>query len=210
MKPMNISNTALQGQERRRFFRIDDDINLYYKIIDANAVKPANQVSEDMLNGCSLSIAWHILSQEAKVMQPRVETKDAEIAEYFRILNAKLDLIAQAFVLQDVEESEQKNRNVNLSASGLAFDNHEALQIGDHLEVRMVLGSIVAVILLQAKVVYCKNNAQDHPSKLPYLIGLEYENIQEQDRETLIQYILQRQKRQIRESKEAALMEAWR
>lgn len=198
-------NTKLQSEERRRFFRIDDDIALYYKIIDANALKAGSHVSQNALEGCSMATAWHILTQEAKIIQPRIESKDLEYAEYFKILNAKMDLIASAFIMQDVDKEEQKTRNVNLSASGLAFDNKEALPLGVFLEVKLVLGSVVASIALQAKVVYCRKNTDD-PSKPPYLVGLDYENIHEQDRELLIQYIMQRQKQQIRESKEAAMM----
>lgn len=196
-------NATVKSEERRRFFRIDDDIALYYKLIEATELKAASHVSQNVLEGCSLSTAWHILTQEAKIIQPRIETKDLEYAEYFKILNAKLDLIAQAFIMKDVDENEQKTRNVNLSASGLAFDNHEALPLGQHLKVTLILGAVVASIALQATVVYCRKN--EDANKPPYLIGLDYENIQEQDRELLIQYIMQRQKQQIRESKEAAM-----
>ncbi|NOT84419.1 MAG: PilZ domain-containing protein [Methylococcaceae bacterium] len=197
------SNTKLEGADRRRFFRIDDDINLYYNVIDAKLVNHASHIKPNILGSCSLSKALDMLTQEAKSTLRRIETKEPEIAEYFKVLNNKMDLIAQAIMLQMSDFVEQKTRNVNLSASGLAFDNDAALNLNDYLEINMVLSSLAAVIVLHAKVVYCKPNTDLQPGKLPYLIGVDYVNIQEQDREALIQHIVRRQMQQIRESKEA-------
>ncbi len=200
------SNTNLKSQERRRFFRIDDDINLFYKIIDAKQANAPSNVASDALEGCTLSTAWHILTQEAKILHPRIEIKDPEIAEYFKLLNTKLDLIGGAFIAQETNPNDHKIRNVNLSASGVAFDNDEPLNLGEYLEVKMVLSNIVAVISLQAKVVSCKKNADHQSDKAQYLISVDYVNIKEQDRELLIQYIVQRQKQQIRAQKEALML----
>lgn len=202
---MNTSNISLHtnNEERRRFFRIDDDINLYYKVIDANAVQDASQISTDLLGNCSLSSALDMLTQEAKVIMRRIETRDPEVADYFKVLNNKIDLIAQALMLQGMDFGEQQTRNVNISASGLAFDNEEALKLDDFLEVKMVLSSLAAVIMVHAKVVYCRQNPENQVNKLPYLIGLDYVNIQEQDRKLLIKHIVRRQMQQIRATKES-------
>lgn len=202
---MDNSKTKLHNEERRRFFRIDDDINLYYRVIDAKSVNDMSHVRPDILGSCSLSTALDMLTQEAKVTMRRIESRDPEIADYLKVLNNKIDLIAQALVLQGADFGEKKPRNVNLSASGLAFDNEEALNIGDYLEIKMVLSSLVAVILVYARVVYCKENADQQYNKLPFLISVDYVNIQEQDRELLIRHIVRRQMQQIRESREPEL-----
>lgn len=195
---MNTGHIKPPGLERRRYFRIADDITLFYKIIDAKAIEAGSHVLQGALEGCSISTAWHILTQEAKIIQSKIELKDPEMGEYFKLLNAKLDLVAQAAIVKEADKQAQKTRNVSLSASGVAFDNETALQLGEYLEVKMILGSVVAVIAVHAKVVCCRQNTD--PSKPPFLIGLDYVNIQEQDRELLIQYIVQKQKQQIRNS----------
>ena len=200
---MNASDVKLRNEERRRFFRIDDDINLYYKVIGQQPVNNMSRVSNDILGSCSLSTALDMLTQESKVLMRRIEAKDSDISDYLKLLNNKIELIAQALTLQDADFNEQKTRNVNLSASGLAFDNEEELKMGEYLEVKMVLSSIAAVILVHAKVVYCrKNNDNDMDGKPSFIVGLDYVNMQEQDRELLIKHIVRRQMQQIRASKE--------
>ncbi|MEQ1636779.1 MAG: PilZ domain-containing protein [Methylococcales bacterium] len=196
------SNTKLQGEDRRRFFRIDDDINLYYTVIDAKLVDDTSNFKQKALGSCSLSRALDRLTQESNTILRKIEAKEPEVADYLNVLNNKVDLIVQALMFQGIDFLEQKTRNVNLSASGLAFDNEEALKIDEYLEITMVLSSLVAVIVLHAKVVYCKQNTENLLGKQSFLIGVEYVNIQEQDRETLIQYVVRRQMQQIRESKE--------
>lgn len=204
---MNIHQNKRQNAERRQFFRIEDDVSLYYQVIDAQALDPNNLNNRDMLAGCTLSTAWHILGEETKGMLLRAESMDYEIAECFKLLNAKLDLLAKAYMTHE-EQCSEPRRNVSLSASGLAFDNEMDIETGTYLEVKMVLASLATAMILHAKVVYCRPNSIDQPHKLPFLVGLEYVNIREQDRETLIQYVLQRQKQQLRETKEAEFLSA--
>lgn len=200
-------NTTQNNEERRRFFRIDDDINLYYKVLGPNPVNDTSYVSTDILGSCSLASALDMLSQEAKVLMRRIETRDPDVADYLKLLNNKIEIIAQTMMLQGTDFGEQTTRNVNLSASGLAFDNDEELKMSDYLEVKMVLSSIAAVILVNAKVVYCKKNIDSEQSNKPsYMIGLDYVNIQDQDRELLIKHIVRRQMQQIRASKEAGII----
>ncbi len=124
------------------------------------------------LEGCSISTAWHILTQEAKIIQSKIELKDPEMGEYFKLLNAKLDLVAQAAIVKEADKQAQKTRNVSLSASGVAFDNETALQLGEYLEVKMILGSVVAVIAVHAKVVCCRQRSRSQQATVSDWLGL--------------------------------------
>jgi len=84
----------------------------------------------------------------------------------------------------------------------LAFESEEALAVGDYLEIKMLLVSCMAVIVTYGKVIYCKT--QNNPdSRFSHVIGVDYVNMKEQDRELLIRHVVKRQLQQLRENKES-------
>lgn len=191
-----------RDKERRRFFRIDDQVNLYYKKVDEKKVTPASHISDNVLGNCSLSAALELISQESRVMMHRLERTEPDVADYLKLIESKIDLISQAVMMQGTDFKEKDTRNANLSASGLAFESEEALAVGDYLEIKMLLVSCMAVIVTYGKVIYCKpKNNPD--SRFSHVVGVDYVNMKEQDRELLIRHVVKRQLQQIRENKES-------
>lgn len=188
-------------EDRRRFFRIDDAVNLYYRIVDEQTVLNASNTSDDVLSSCSLVTALDVLGQESRAVMYRIEKKDSEVAEYLKLMDSKINLLAQALLQQSNDLSESKICNTNLSASGLAIEVDTPIKHGEFIEVKLFLSSCVSVILLYGKVVYCKQNSQTNSSS--YQVGVDYINLKDDDREILIKHIVKRQMQQIRENKEA-------
>ena len=194
---MNKQHDITTAEDRRRFFRIDDAINLYYKIVDEKTVISASKMTDDVLSSCSLATALDVLGQESRVILHRIEKREPEIAEYLKLMDSKIGLLAQAVLQQDNDLSQSKVCNTNLSASGLAIEVETPVNEGEFIEVKLFLSSCVAVILLYGKVIYCKKNADS------YQIGIDYINLKDEDREVLIKHIVKRQMQQIRENKES-------
>jgi len=186
------------SEDRRRFFRIDDEVNLFYKIVDERTVLAASAVTDDLLSSCSLATAMDVLDQEARMIIYRLEKKEPEIAEYLKILDSKIKLIAQELTRQDSDISESSVRNANISATGIAFESDESVEVGELLEVKLLLSSCFAVIAIFGKVVYCKENRDN---SMPFQVGIDYINLKDQDREVLIKHVVKRQMQQIREQK---------
>jgi len=185
--------------ERRRFFRIDDAINLYYKIVDEQEVIAASKMTDDVLSNCSLVTALDMLDQESRIIMMRVEKNEPEIAEYLKTLDAKISLLAQAVMRQGNDFTESTTCNTNISASGLAIEIDHPIEVGEYLEIKLLLTSCIAVILVYGQVVYCQKNTED--GAMPYQVGIDYVNLNDQDREILIKHIVKRQMQQIREQK---------
>ncbi len=189
--------------DRRRFFRIDDEIRLFYKKILANQLQENNASGMNAFGNCSLATALDMMTQESLVSLHRLERNDPDVAEYLKVLNNKIDLVARALLMQKMELSEQKTRNVNMSASGIAFDCEELIQPGECLEIKMLLASSMAVIITYGKVIRCEKNA-DMNKEYPYIVGVDYYRMPEQDREVLIKHVVKRQIQQIKEEKESS------
>jgi len=193
----NITST----EDRRRFFRIDDEVNLYYKVVDEQVVFATSQVTNDLLSNCSLVTALDVLDQEARLVMQRVEKNNPEVAEYLKIIDTKTSLIAQETMRQGHDLSDSNIRNVNISAAGIAFESASRVNKGDYLEVKLLLTSCFAVIVIYGKVIYCNKNKKDEGT-MPFQIGLDYINLKDQDREILVKHVVKRQMQQIREQKE--------
>ncbi|MDD1622109.1 MAG: PilZ domain-containing protein [Methylococcaceae bacterium] len=188
-------------EEKRRYFRVNDTINLLHKVIDENALNSLSHVSNDVLSNCSLSTALDVLAQEARMLMPRLERRDPELFEYLKIMDTKINLIAQAVTSQNDQFSEHDTREVSLSATGLAFSNEIPIEKGQLLELRMLLTSCMAVIVAYGRVVQCKDISQDNPQR-PFAICVEYINLKEDDRELLIRHVVKKQLQQLRDKNE--------
>ncbi len=191
----------MTNKERRRFFRIDDEVNLYYRKVDENSPTKVDRISEQLLSNCSLTSALEMVSQEARPLLVRIEKDNPEIAQYLKLIDTKIDLVSQAVMMQRSDLEETESRNVNLSASGLAFDSEEKLESGTYLEIKLLLLSCMAVIVTYAKVIYCQPWMQPEPGRA-FRIGVDYVSIAEQDRELLIKHIVKRQMQLIRETRQ--------
>ncbi len=194
-----MTNTA--QQERRRFFRIEDTVNMIYKVIDEQTISAISHVSDDVLSSCSLASALDSLSQEGRILAARMEKNNTELFEYLKILDTKISLLAQSVMMQGSHFEEHDTRNVNISASGLAFETEDELKVGQFLEIKIMLTSCMAVIVAYARVVYCRNN---EGGDFPYFVGIDYVNMKDEDRELVIKHVVKKQMQQIRDKKSPA------
>jgi hypothetical protein len=197
MDKINVAKT----EDRRGFFRIDDEINLFYKKIDAKLVTEPHHVSDNILNSCSLSTALEMISQDSLVLMHRLEKNLPDVADYLKLIDAKIDLLAQAIMMQGFQFKESDTRNVNISATGMAFNCEEALQEGDHLEIKMMLVSSMVVIVTYGRVVY-RINSPSADGQYPYFVGVDFINMKDENRELLIKYVVKKQLQQIRDKKQ--------
>lgn len=200
IQTVDKSNIAVT-EDRRRFFRIDDEVNLYFKVVDEQTVLSASQVTNDVLDNCSLVTGLDVLDQEARLVMQLIEKSNPDVAEYLKIIDTKINLIAQETMRQGHEISDSNIRNANISASGVAFESITEVKEGEFLEVRLLLTSCFAVIVIYGKVIYCNKNA-NNDELMPFQIGLDYINLKDHDREVLIKHVVKRQMQQIREQKQ--------
>ncbi|HIF54978.1 MAG TPA: PilZ domain-containing protein, partial [Methylococcaceae bacterium] len=176
---------------------IDDTVHLFYKIVDEAAIATRSPRTDDLLSSYSLVTALDILDQKSRLMMNRVERKEPEIAEYLKLMESKISFLAQAVMKQGNDFTDRNMRKANISASGLAFESDAVIETGQFLEIKLLLTSCLAGI-------YCKAVGGGDIA-LPFQIGIDYVNLQEQDREVLIKHVVKRQMQQIREQKRSLL-----
>lgn len=175
--------------ERRRFFRVDDTISLSYRLIDESTVNSGlNALVSQMSAEFSLAASLDVLSQQAALFIQRLESQNPEMMALYKILDGKINAIAQATMIIGSDVNPKNYQEVNLSATGLAFYQSSPLQIGQYLAIEIFLPTTVALILAYSKIINCQQIEPDR-----FLISLDYTQIREDDQELLIKHVLRKQ-----------------
>ena len=92
-------------------------------------------------------------------------------------------------------------REVNLSASGVAFSSETALTEGTHLKLEMVTYPEHNYIPVYARVVSCRQNQESNSSD--YTVAVEFEAISERDQERLMNHVLKKQAEVLKKQRKA-------
>lgn len=187
--------------ENRRFFRIADEISMMFKQVDAQYIKDHYDDISEHLESDSLGGELEVLNQECLLILGRIERISADLAEYLKIVDQKINLVAQTIIREKNTLAKMPLRHVNLSASGLECESEETFKKGALLEVELLLPSSLASIVCYARIVYARKSTLEK-KRHPYLVGIEFTHIREKDRELIIKHVVKRQMQQIRETKE--------
>jgi PilZ domain. len=182
--------------ERRRFFRIDDTLCISYRLIDPETASAGLKAMEPLSRQFSVAATLDVLSQEAQRIMLRIEKQNPEWLELYQVLDAKINTLAQAMMFACSDVDAQNCRDVNLSASGVAFAQSSLLDIGQNLAIEMYLPSTLALILVYGKVVNCQELAEGQ-----YSISVDYTHIRAEDQELLIKHVVRRQWQQLQQNK---------
>lgn len=194
--------SGTNSEERRRFFRIEDEIKLFYRVLHLEDIPEEDEIKDQLPDAFSLSGVLEYLTQQSRALLKKFERDLPELTDYLKILDQKVDLLAQAILLNAAEISDQPTRNVNLSASGLAFEVETKIDPDEYIELKLILPPSFLALLTYGKVVYCEAIGSDD-ERYPYRIGVDFLKMREKDKEMLIRHVVKKQMHQIRERKKS-------
>lgn len=189
--------------ERRRFFRIDDEIMLFYRAVPFDEISQEPDVSQGLPDTFALSGGLESLSQESRVLLRKLERNQPDISNYLKILDRKIDLLAQTLLVSQTAELQQPTRNVNLSAAGVAFETENKLNPNDYVELKMILPPALLALVTYGNVVYCEES-ESTGENARYRVGVDFLNLVDRDREILIRHIIKKQMLQLRDRRESS------
>ncbi|MES9962141.1 MAG: PilZ domain-containing protein [Candidatus Sedimenticola sp. 20ELBAFRAG] len=198
----NNQHPTVSTDERRRFFRIDDSVNLSYTSISPD------QLSERMKRlDNDLDTDFTIMSNLAAVTQQmagvlhKVEADYPDVANYLKALNKKIDILGRAFLVQNTDLSENPANPVNISASGMAFNTTEQLEPGTLLELKLLLMPSFTGILTMAEVVSC-SEMEAAEGDYRYDLRVNFTHLRDADRDVLIRHVIRLQTEDLRRQRE--------
>lgn len=149
----------MRNKNRRVFFRIYDEVNLFYKKID-----------------------------ESLLTRPQSTNDSFSFFRSSDMQSYALPSNLEAEIESDAKFDKDTTCNINLSAGGLAFNCHDSMQEGDCLIVKILLKSGMSTIAAPCKVVYCRDNHLSD-SEYPYFVGAHFVGMRDVDRMLLGDYV---------------------
>ncbi len=172
--------------DRREFFRVDDVFPVdCKKVEDAGAARKPKLVA-----GFGSEIGTLELPED--VVHPKLWSMLVDI-------NTKLDMILERMDLHKEGFAQIENRRVNLSATGLKVTTGEKAEVGDSIEIKMLLPTYPPVAVLAfGRVVRVRQT-----EKGEYDLALHFDEMDEDIREEIIQYTLKRQRELIRSQRQS-------
>jgi len=194
----------MDGQDRRRYFRINDWVGLSYRSLDGDLHNMCSDGDNVQISSAQvvktidreLTAALNVLSQSNSVA-----------ANVIGLLNKKLDFMAAELELGYLGGGliKHEQTQVNISACGMAFECDEPIDAGQMLELNLLLKSVNATLKLKGCVTAC-DRVVASSGKL-YLLRLDFVSTDIHVREELIQYIVRRQSMQLSEQRQEQAFE---
>ncbi|MDH3218088.1 MAG: PilZ domain-containing protein [Gammaproteobacteria bacterium] len=173
-------------RERRRYFRIDDDVLLTFSSIDAAELDArlenfwSNEHEYSIRNNYNFRIEQHIADRH------KIQAKMPELARYLSVLEKQIDLITDKLIADDDEKSMTRMRS-NLSAQGISFVSDQNPQNDEMVELKLKLLPSGLRLVIIARVVLVEQEPGQVPGQTR--ISLDFEHLHEADREILVKHI---------------------
>jgi len=197
---MELDSYVSPDKERRRYMRVYDKI--YYKVRFLAHASDKDNVTGDVLariKGNRL-IAESFL--KGKYGYPGLDatpyTDETPFNQALWEVNRKLDLLIHMFLTADFSElMKSAPKDVNISASGIRFISETPFEIGDLLEVDMILPMTPLLFMkFVAEVIRVKEVTKGVTKH--HAVSAQFILMEPQDKDEIIRYIFKRQREILR------------
>lgn len=189
------------SDERREYFRIEDEVALDYRLIEEAEVESLlERINSRMVDRFTAASSFAASSRQMTHMMHKVQTQSPELARCLQTIDQKLNMVAQLFVSAEIDLDEEQTREVSLSAGGVAFRSQHEIEQGALLELRLVLFPSLSGILTVSRVIHCVR-ANDANTQFPWQVAVEYEHLRESDRELLVRHIMAKETAQLKKQR---------
>jgi len=185
------------GQERRGFFRINDDVALTYRLVSGDvASKTLEDLGVNEGESATLTNELEKMNEVSRIHFRHVEKESPEVARYFSYIEEKINLLAHHIMMANDELFVESTQPVNISGSGVSFTADTEFESGNCLEVKFTLNPSLVKINTFSEVVSCK------PEGDKFRVAVIFKRLRDADRDMLIRHVVKKQMNNIRENNE--------
>lgn len=176
-----------QNPNRRRYFRIDDDISLRVKPISEEAL--AKRLAHPSCHDTLAGMPARLLMQRERhlTLRRQMQARQPTIAAYIELLESQIDILARALDAHNDDMPELPEQRANISAQGIRFTHGRILDEGAALEVHIKLYPEGVRVLAYGHVVKCAPDGEH------FDVIVDFTHIDEDNRELLVKHINTRQ-----------------
>lgn len=186
------------NQERRRYFRIVDQVAISYRLLSEE---------EGVATGVGINSPAALIVQLENQISASLETlrsAQPQVHELLELFNRKINLVLSLDDSISPPDSEQQKRSqqVNISACGIAFPSHEQLRPNDKILLDLTLFPSNVCLKLVAVVIRCEPLSEPIGEDA-HMIRADFVDITSNEQEVLVQHVIKRQTLQLKERREA-------
>lgn len=182
------------SDERRRYFRINEMIGISYDRIDNHdSSSGQDEYPPNLLELASLQ------DEKIEDLLLSLEDSNPKVAELLGLINQKLERLTSYLNVESplIKRIANRVREANLSACGIAFNNHEFLPEGSRIRLELTLYPSQDTIFTDGMVVGIDQQGNDSG----YYCRIDFYGMKMSTQERLIQYIVQSQSAQLKSSR---------
>jgi len=191
--------------ERRRYYRIADNVILNYREVSAEVMAHGiEQLKTNRMGRAQLQSALLGMDVRLQELITQIGRAREDFAEVLDLMNKKVGLLERMINAwtgdRDTEPViDSSPSDVSLSAGGLSFESSVPYETGAHLELEMVLLPSYQYIKAYGDVV----SSGEHESRPGYhRIAVNFDWIREEDRDEIIQQVFRKQAEELRLQRE--------
>ncbi len=177
-----------KAKNRRRFFRITDAIHVAYEVIDEEATLESLEVEHNEVMVDAIAVIEQHNEDISRTLSELGESSPIA-AKAITAVNDKMDTLLNLLELDNViiQKKLQRVESASVSACGIAFPIGEMLKTGQRLKLMLRLEPSDTRLNVIGSVVDCNQLGEE------YYLRAEFIDMDDTDREHLIQHIVQRQ-----------------
>jgi len=180
----------INEDERRDFFRIDDDVYIDIQAVSEQEYNSAPETLQDLDDDSfSLSANFATLNNKINPVLNNIKQLHPDIGEYLEAINNKIDSLSQHILYESSNYDNQKLIRANISASGIQFETQQDFKVEQTLKLELVLLPEKIGVLIFGRVVEIKESA----------LTIRFEHMRPEDQELMIKHNLNKQMSELRE-----------
>lgn len=139
--------------ERRQYFRIDDQIYFEYKIMEAGQICSDLSITKELLGENNQKYLeatqfFQSIDYEMTELTKAISFKEPAIAHFLNLLNSKIDFLARQMLMT----SKIQLKKVTLSLGGMSFKSHDQLKPEAQLKIILYTKPKMIPIVIDATV----------------------------------------------------------
>ena len=190
----------MNAMERRRYFRIDDEIGLKYRLLTSDEVADFYagnlSIEDDEVAG---------IDREIRVLLEALRIQSPDLSALIELLNQKISLLGGARLSSDVPLMSHPV-GVNLSACGVAFECASMMQSGEMLLLDILLDGARLHFPVLGRIIACDKQVARNGGQV-YLTRVDFEQLDDASQELLVQHVVRQQGRLLKARRESRLQQ---
>lgn len=183
------------GDDRRQYFRIEDTVGVHYEILSEREAE-IRQASFDQEKFDSPGRLQNA-ERHLQLLIDKLRIQNPEFAEAIDLLNMKFNLLKESQIETALEYGTQSFiKKVNISASGISFDDETKIEIGRKMYLNITLLPTDLHVQTMGLVVDCLPSDVNEDE---WSIRVEFYGMKASEEELMVQHVVKRQGRLLAE-----------